>query len=74
MFLSFPEDARWNAGSGGEVCLVQANRVRFSVGVMQSMISIAFCSQRWRSALAKTGKKRDARRKSAGIWRIRVKD
>src|SRR3954462_15841096 len=38
----------------------------------QFEVSIAFCSRRRRSAVAKAGEKRDARRISAGIWRTRV--
>jgi hypothetical protein len=52
-------------GSQGErYALAQANWARFSLGVPQLKVSIAFCPQRRRFAVAEAGKKHDADRKS----------
>jgi len=53
--------------------LEQANRARFRIGVLQLGASIALCLRRRRFAVAEAGQKRNARRRSASIWRIPVK-
>jgi hypothetical protein len=54
--------------SGERYAFMQANRTRFSSGALQWEVSIALCPRRRRFAVGEAGKRRDAGRKTAGIW------
>ena len=54
--------------SGERYAFMQANRTRFSSGALQWEVSIALRPRRRRFTVGKAGERRDAGRKTAGIW------
>ena len=52
--------------------MIQANQARFSIGALQPEASVTLCPRQRQIAVAKAGQRREAGRKTAGIWRIPV--